>query len=75
VTDSKKAEEALSADKGLRIIRTGNSLRLFTDSIAESRKRVERLLARRRVSIVSIEEEAPRLEDSFIEIVSGEERK
>jgi ABC-2 type transport system ATP-binding protein len=73
VTDSKKAEAALGMLRGAHIIRTGNSLRLFTDSIDTSRKQIERLFGRRRIDIVSMEEAAPRLEDSFIEIVSREE--
>ena len=75
VADSKKAEAVLRTITDMHIIRTGNSLRLFTDSVDKSRKRIEHLLGRHRVDIVSIEEAAPRLEDSFIEIVSREEAR
>ena len=73
--DSKQTEAIQRRIGDSHVIRTGNSLRFFTDSIQKSRKRIERLPGRLRAGIVSIEEAAPRLEDSFIEIVSGEEAR
>jgi ABC-2 type transport system ATP-binding protein len=74
-TDSKQTEAILKKIGDIHAIRTGNSLRFFTDSIQKSRMRIERLPGTLRAGIVSIEEAAPRLEDSFIEIVSGEEAR
>ena len=71
--DSKQTEAILKRIGDSHVIRTGNSLRFFTDSIQKSRRRIERLPRGLRAGIVSIEEAAPRLEDSFLEIVSGEE--
>ena len=73
VDNSKKAESALKKEKGLKIIRTGNSIRLLTDSVKKTRRRAERLLRANRVRIISIEEVSPRLEDSFIQIINEEE--
>lgn len=75
VNDSKKAEKILGHDGGERIIRTGNSIRMFTGDPLKEKKRIERLLRNRGVGVVSVEESPPRLEDSFIEIISREETK
>jgi ABC-2 type transport system ATP-binding protein len=73
VDNSKKAETVLKKEKGLKIIRTGNSIRLVTDSVKKTKNHAERLLRMNRVNIISIEEVTPRLEDSFIQIITEEE--
>jgi ABC-2 type transport system ATP-binding protein len=73
VDNSKKAESVLKKEKGLHIIRTGNSIRLLTDSAKKTRVRAERLLRMNGVGVMSIEEVSPRLEDSFIQIITEEE--
>ena len=72
VDNSKKAESLLKKERGLKVIRTGNSIRMFTDSIRTTGARVERLLRSHRVGVLTIEEAAPSLEDSFIEIITRE---
>jgi ABC-2 type transport system ATP-binding protein len=75
VDNSRKAEAVLKKDTGEAILRTGNSIRIFTDAPAVMRRRIERLLGKNRIGIASIEEAMPRLEDSFIEIISREEEE
>jgi ABC-2 type transport system ATP-binding protein len=72
VDNSKKAESLLKKEGDLKVIRTGNSIRMFTDSIRTTRTRVERLLRSHRIGVTGIEEVAPSLEDSFIEIITRE---
>jgi ABC-2 type transport system ATP-binding protein len=73
VDDPKGAETALKKDGGMKIIRTGNSIRIFTGTMQKSRKTVELLLRKKGVGILSMEEAMPRLEDSFIDIITREE--
>ncbi len=73
--DSKQTEAIQKMLKDIHAVRTGNSLRFFTDSIQKSRRRIEQLPKKLRLGIVSVEETSPRLEDSFIEIVTREETK
>lgn len=73
VSDSKKAESALKKGIPHGIIRTGNSLRVFTNTVNKTIRDVRRILGQRGIGIVSIEESSPRLEDSFIEIITREE--
>ncbi|TFH40967.1 MAG: DUF4162 domain-containing protein, partial [Chrysiogenales bacterium] len=75
VDDSRKAENILKKLDRLKTIRTGNSIRIFTDSARNSGKRIERALKNNRVAVISMEEVSPRLEDSFIEIITEEEAK
>jgi ABC-2 type transport system ATP-binding protein len=72
VDNSKKAESLLKKEPELKVIRTGNSIRMFTDTIHKTRKKVERLLRSHDVEVLTIEEAAPSLEDSFIEIITRE---
>ncbi|HOD15218.1 MAG TPA: ABC transporter ATP-binding protein [Spirochaetota bacterium] len=72
VDNSKKAESILRKVPELKIVRTGNSIRMFTDSVHKTRNHVEQLLRPNRVAILSVEEALPRLEDSFIEIITRE---
>ena len=73
VDNSKKAESLLKMEAGLKVIRTGNSIRAFTDEIHNTRKQAERLLKSHGVGIMTIEEVMPSLEDSFIEIITRED--
>lgn len=73
VDDPKKAEIALKRGGGMKIIRTGNSIRIFTGTIQKTRKETEQLLKREGIGIVKSEEAMPRLEDSFIDIITREE--
>lgn len=75
VDNSKKAETVLSKEGGSAIIRTGNSVRMFTDAPRTAKRRIELLLRKNGVGVMSIEESPPRLEDSFIEIISREEAR
>jgi ABC-2 type transport system ATP-binding protein len=70
-----KAERMLKAVGGTKIIRTGNALRIFTDNPAKTMRSIERQIKKNRGVIISVEEVAPRLEDSFIEIISREESR
>ena len=72
VDNSKKAESLLKKERDLKIIRTGNSIRMFTGSIRTARPRVERLLRSHGVGVLTVEEAMPSLEDSFIEIITRE---
>lgn len=72
VENSRRAESVLSAIPGLNPIRTGNSLRMFTDNIRKTEKQIEQLLRKNSIRVQSIREDSPRLEDSFIEIISHE---
>jgi len=72
VDNSKKAESILRKVPELKIVRTGNSIRMFTDSVHKTMNHVEQLLRPNRVAILSVEEALPRLEDSFIEIITRE---
>lgn len=72
VDNAKKAESLLRREPELKIVRTGNSIRMFTDTVHKTRKHVEQLLNTHRVKILSVEETLPRLEDSFIEIITRE---
>lgn len=75
VDNSKKAESVLTRDGEAGIIRTGNSIRMFTGSPKAAKRRVELLLRKNGIGVVSIEESPPRLEDSFIDIISREETR
>jgi ABC-2 type transport system ATP-binding protein len=72
VDDSKKAESVLKREKGLSIIRTGNSIRLLTDAVKKTKIHAKQLLRLHGVNVISIEEVSPRLEDSFIQIITKE---
>jgi ABC-2 type transport system ATP-binding protein len=72
VDNSKKAESVLRTERELKFVRTGNSIRVFTDTIHKTRKQVERLMRSNGVSIHTVEVALPRLEDSFIEIITRE---
>jgi ABC-2 type transport system ATP-binding protein len=73
VDDSKKAESVLKREKGLKIIRTGNSIRLLTDTVNKTKIHAERQLRLNNIKVISIEVVLPRLEDSFIQIITEEE--
>ncbi len=73
VDDPKRAETSLKRDGGMKIIRTGNSIRIFTGTMQKTRKHVEQLLKINGIGILKAEEAMPRLEDSFIEIIHREE--
>jgi ABC-2 type transport system ATP-binding protein len=73
VDDSKKAESVLKKEKGLQIIRTGNSIRLLTDTVKKTKIHAKQLLRQHGVNVISIEEVSPRLEDSFMQIITEEE--
>ncbi|OHD65115.1 MAG: hypothetical protein A2176_02445 [Spirochaetes bacterium RBG_13_51_14] len=73
VNRPKIAEAALKKHEGGKIIRTGNSIRIFTDTVQKTRRHIKQILSNNRVGIISIEEVPPRLEDSFIEIITREE--
>jgi ABC-2 type transport system ATP-binding protein len=72
VGKSRKAEAALRRGTDLTIIRTGDTLRMFTNDAGRDRRRVERLLKNGGFDIIAVTVVPPRLEDSFIEIISGE---
>jgi ABC-2 type transport system ATP-binding protein len=72
VDNSKKAESILRKVPDLKTVRTGNSIRMFTDTVHKTRKHVEQLMRSNRVAILSVEVALPRLEDSFIEIITRE---
>ncbi len=73
VDDPHRAETTLKQDGNLNIIRTGNSIRIITGTIQKTRKQAEQLLKRKGIGILKTEEVIPRLEDSFIEIITREE--
>ena len=73
VDNSKKAETVLKKEKGLKIIRTGNSIRLITDAVKRTKIHADRLLRQHKIKVLSMEEVSPRLEDSFIQIITEEE--
>ncbi len=73
VDDPKRAEKTLEKDGAMKIIRTGNSIRIFTGTMQKTRNHVQQVLKKGKVGILSIEETMPRLEDSFIEIINREE--
>lgn len=73
VDDSRRAENILKKLIGLKTIRTGNSIRIFTDSAQKSRKLVGSILRKNKVGVLTMEVVSPRLEDSFIEIITQEE--
>ncbi|HOT43417.1 MAG TPA: ABC transporter ATP-binding protein [Spirochaetota bacterium] len=73
VDDPHRAETALKVDGGMKIVRTGNSIRIFTGTLEKTKKQAEQLLKRKGVGILKAEEVMPRLEDSFIEIITREE--
>ncbi len=73
VDDPHRAETSLKRSGNMKIIRTGNSIRIFTGTMRKTRKQVERLLKREGIGILQTEEVMPRLEDSFIEIITREE--
>lgn len=73
VDDPHRAETSLKQDGNLNIIRTGNSIRIITGTIQKTRKQAEQLLKRKGIGILKTEEVIPRLEDSFIEIITREE--
>lgn len=73
VDDSRKAELVLKKVTKQRIIRTGNSIRVFTDSVNRTMNEAGRILKKRGISVISAEEAAPGLEDSFIDIITREE--
>jgi ABC-2 type transport system ATP-binding protein len=75
VGNSRKAEAALRRGTDLTIIRTGDTLRMFTNDAGRDRRRVERLLKNGGFDIIAVTVVPPRLEDSFIEIISGEESR
>jgi ABC-2 type transport system ATP-binding protein len=75
VDNSKKAESLIKKERELKIIRTGNSIRVFTDTIRKTRNQVERLFRSHGVTVLTVEETAPSLEDSFIEIITREGSK
>jgi len=49
-----------------------DSLRLFTSDITKTRKTIQRVMKKNNMDFKSIKEIIPDLEDSFIEIISGE---
>jgi ABC-2 type transport system ATP-binding protein len=73
VDDPHGAETSLKRDGGMKIVRTGNSIRIFTGTMGKTRKQAEMLLKRKGIGILKAEEVMPRLEDSFIEIITREE--
>ncbi|MBP7734907.1 MAG: ABC transporter ATP-binding protein [Spirochaetes bacterium] len=73
VDDPHGAETLLKVDGAMKIVRTGNSIRIFTGTMQKTRKQAERLLKGKGIGILKSEEVMPRLEDSFIEIITREE--
>jgi ABC-2 type transport system ATP-binding protein len=73
VDNSKKAESVLKKEKGLKIMRTGNSIRILTGAVKKTMIHAEHLLRQHKIRVLSIEEVSPRLEDSFIQIITEEE--
>ncbi len=72
VDNPRGAEAALKKDGGMKIIRTGNSIRIFTGTMQKTKREVEHLMKKSRVGILSVEVAMPRLEDSFIDIITRE---
>jgi len=75
VDDPHGAETSLKQDGNLNIVRTGNSIRIFTGTMEKTRRQAEQLLKRKGIGILKTEEVMPRLEDSFIDIITREENR
>ncbi len=75
VDDPHGAETSLKQEGNLKIVRTGNSIRIFTGTMEKTRRQAEQLLKRKGIGILKTEEVMPRLEDSFIDIITREENR
>ena len=65
--DILKKHESLSS-----MIRTGNSLKFFTDNTSKTGSMIKNILGKNKIRIHSMKIEPPSLEDSFLEIVNTE---
>lgn len=73
VENPKMAHEILANKMKTNIIRTGNSLKMYSDNMAHDIKQIKTLLNKHRIRIYEMNEVSPRLEDSFIDIIFREE--
>ncbi|MBN1533058.1 MAG: ABC transporter ATP-binding protein [Spirochaetes bacterium] len=75
IVQNSRPVEALLLQSGRvsSVIRSGNSLKIFTDDVKKTRSFLERYLRSKKVEWESIREILPTLEDSFIKIISREE--
>jgi ABC-2 type transport system ATP-binding protein len=74
VADSRPVEALLlQSGRVSSVIRSGNSLKVFTEDAKKTRAFLEKFLRSKRVECESIREILPTLEDSFIGIISREE--
>lgn len=74
IVDKPREGEVLLSERNefSGIIRSGNSLKVFTEDIKKTRDQISKILGKRGIEIKSMKAIVPSLEDSFMEIVSME---
>jgi ABC-2 type transport system ATP-binding protein len=73
VEDPIKAGDILKKHESLHgMIRTGTSLKFFTDNAEKTRAMIKNILNKNSIKIHSVKIEPPSLEDSFLEIINTE---
>jgi len=72
----RQAEEVLRGTKEYgRVIRSGESLRMFVDDASRHRKAIRSLLGKAGIRVMDIRVITPSLEDAFVEVIIREESR
>lgn len=72
--DPRKGETALKKNERYAgVIRTGDSLKIFVEEKEEDSRRISEILSDEGIKASAPEEVEPSLEDTFVEIIAGEE--
>ena len=70
--DPNAAEDVLRKRKKFsRVVRTGQSLRIFADDKRAFSSEIKKLLSTEKIMVSSIREIVPGLEDTFVEVIAG----
>lgn len=71
LSDSRKGEQILKKNKNYKnVIRTGVSIKIFADNIKMTREDINKIMKKNNLSIITMNEKVPSLEDCFMELVS-----